>query len=113
MAGGSVSDMASDVSFTAGSSVGFSMMKNNLALHPIAATTSPRASPDCYEYSASMASSAYQDKRDDFTNRQSISEFNNSFGANIVLEEASEAVGSGVYALNSFQETFQSHENRN
>ena len=94
MVGGSLSDMVSDsVSFTAGSSVGFSIRKpqtrNTGVTHIIQKHTSPRQSPDVYEYSNSLGSTPRRkmEYKDDMSYKES--EFNN-FGLNMkILEEAS------------------------
>ena len=76
MAGGSLSDMVSDsVSFTAGSSVGFSMMRKPQSRNTGATymkAMSNRQSPECYEYSNSQGDSTprheFKEDQSEFTN---------------------------------------------
>ena len=111
MAGGSLSDMISDsVSFTAGSSVGFNVIRQplsrNLMLPKQTRTiVSNRQSPDAFESINSRVSTPYEKPDEVISNQAS-----ENIGVNMkILEEASDSIGeSGVFEPLSLRETFDS-----
>ena len=114
MAGGSLSEMVSDsISFTAGSSVGFSVIRQPQSrnvvrpLHHRAG--SHRQSPEGFEYSNSRPSTPHE-KLDELMSNQA----SENYGMNMkILEEASDSIGeSGVFEPISLRETFDSLANK-